>query len=242
MLVSGYHAVEESLRSGTRGSLLVSRNNSRTRSLKHLAAELRIPVRIVAAGQLNSLCNNDRHQGVVLVVEDSRRGHSASLRDALNGLSSTNALIVLLDQLNDPHNLGAILRSADQFAVDLVVTTERRSVSESPGVVRSSSGASRYVPLFPVANLVQAIKLCKENDIWIYGADMDGVSVEQQSFQGRIALILGSEQRGMRRLVRQNCDALIRVPTMGHVDSLNVSVAAGILMYEIRRQQGLSES
>jgi 23S rRNA (guanosine2251-2'-O)-methyltransferase len=147
-------------------------------------------------------------------------------------------LILLLDELNDPHNLGAILRSADQLAVDLVVATLRRSVSETPTVLRASAGASRYVSFLRVTNLVQALETCKRRGYWIYGADMAGEPVATHRFDGPVAVVMGGEHRGLRRLVKGACDFLVRIPTRGRVDSLNVSVAAGILMYEVRRQQG----
>ena len=238
MVICGYHAVEESLRSGTRGTLLISRSNPRVESLQVLAQAKRIAVRKVNAKELDRICGHDRHQGVVLLPEPSRSPDKRNLREVLKTISGSNPLILLLDELNDPHNLGAILRSADQFAVDLIVTTVRRSVSETPAVIRTSSGASRYVPIIAVPNLVRAIDLCKSRDYWIYGADVGGVSLAEQNFQGPVALVMGGEHRGLRRLVRERCDFHIRIPAGGHVDSFNVSVAAGILLYEVRRQQG----
>ncbi len=241
MVICGYHAVEESLRSGTRGTLLTSRSDPRVESLYVLAQAKRIVTRKVTVKELNRICGHDRHQGVVLLPEPFRSPGKRDLREALKGISGSNPLILLLDELNDPHNFGAILRSADQFSVDLVVTTVRRSVSETPAVIRTSAGASRYVPVLAVPNLVQAIDLCKSWDYWIYGADVGGLSLNKQKFQGPVALVIGGEQRGLRRLVRERCDFLIRIPAAGHVDSFNVSVAAGILLYEVRRQQGFPE-
>jgi 23S rRNA (guanosine2251-2'-O)-methyltransferase len=160
-----------------------------------------------------------------------------SLSDALHSIQSSAPLILLLDELNDPQNFGAILRSADQLAVDLVVTTVRRSVSETPAVIRASAGASRYVPMVGVANLVQAMETCKSGGYWIYGADVEGEILTEQRFEGPVALAMGGEHRGLRRLVRGACDFLVRIPAAGRVDSFNVSVAAGILLYEVRRQQ-----
>jgi 23S rRNA (guanosine2251-2'-O)-methyltransferase len=238
MVICGYHAVEESLRSGTRGTLLISRDDPRVESLHKLAQKQRIATRKVSVKELNRICGNDRHQGVALLPDTSRSREKQNLREALHTISGSNPLVLLLDELNDPHNLGAILRSADQFAVDLVVTTIRRSVSETPAVIRTSAGASRYVPVIAVPNLVQAIDLCKSREYWIYGADVGGLSLDKQNFQGPVALVMGGEQSGLRRRVRESCDFLIRIPTGGHVDSFNVSVAAGILLYEVRRQQG----
>jgi 23S rRNA (guanosine2251-2'-O)-methyltransferase len=187
---------------------------------------------------LNRICGHDRHQGVALVSEPSGVAVKKNLQDALEAIESTFPLILLLDQLHDPHNLGAIMRSADQLAVDLVVTTHRGSASETPAVIRASAGASRYVPLITVTNLVEAINRCKRNEYWIYGADVAGTSLAEHRFTGPTVLVLGGEQHGLRRLVKEACDFLVRIPARGQVDSFNVSVATGILLYEVRRQQG----
>ena len=230
--------MEESLRAGSSGTVLTSGSPARLRPIEDLARQQGVAVRTVSARELNRLCGHDRHQGVVLLSETSGRRARQNLWDAMNAIGSDSALVLLLDELNDPHNLGAILRSADQLGVDLVVSTIRRSVSETAGVIRASAGASRHVSLIAVANLVQAIELCKSCSFWVYGADMNGASLEKQRFEGRTALVMGGEHRGLRRLVRQRCDFLVRIPSRGRVDSYNVSVAAGILLYEVRRQQG----
>jgi len=238
MIICGFHAVEESLRSGARGSLFISRSGSRIEALKELAARRGVAIQQVSAKELNKVCGHDRHQGVVLCSGAPAAPARIDLQEALKNIDGSNSLILLLDELNDPHNLGAILRSADQLGVDLVVTTVRRSVSETPAVLRSSAGASRYVPLIAVSNLVQAMETCKRQEYWIYGADMHGKDIHRANLQGKIALVMGGEHRGLRRLVRERCDLLIRIPARGRVDSFNVSVAAGILLYEVRRQQG----
>ena len=240
MVICGFHAVEESLRSGAHGSLLISRSGPRGQALKTLAEGRGIAVRSAAVKELNRICGHDRHQGVVLLCESpgSPGTVKVNLQTALGAIQGGAPLILLLDELNDPRNLGAVLRSADQFGVDLVATTIRRSAPQTPGVTRASAGASRYVPLVPVGNLVQAIETCKRSRYWIYGADLDGESLQTVSFDGPVALVMGGEHRGLRRLVRERCDFLVRIPSRGRVDSFNVSVAAGILLYEIRRQQG----
>jgi 23S rRNA (guanosine2251-2'-O)-methyltransferase len=238
MVICGYHAVEESLRSGVKGSLLIARSDSRADSLKVLAESRSVSVKLTSVKELNSICGHDNHQGVVLLSQPVAGSIRKNLHAALTAIQGPTPLVLLLDELKDPGNLGAILRSADQLAVDLVVTTTRRSVSETPAVIRASAGASRYVPLLAVANLVQAIETCKRQQYWIYGADMEGEDLQGQSFQGPVALVMGGEERGLRRLVKEHCDFLIRIPSRGWVDSFNVSVAAGILLYEVRRQQG----
>jgi 23S rRNA (guanosine2251-2'-O)-methyltransferase len=249
MLVLGWHAIEESLRRGARGELLLCRRNARIARLEELAARSGLPVRSVAREELDRLSGGADHRGAAFRLEEdaARPGSSfrqgpAGLGERLAGLAAPTALLLLLDELSDPHNLGAVLRSADQFGVALVALTSRRSVRETETVLRTSSGASLYVPLAAVPNLVQAMELAKKAGFWIYGADLHGERLDSVRFEGPTALVLGSEGYGLRRLVRERCDTLVRIPAGGHVDSFNVSVAAGILMYEIRRQQGFAGS
>ena len=160
------------------------------------------------------------------------------LRHLLSSLKTSTALVLVLDSITDPQNLGAILRSADQFATDMVVIPSRHSAQETQTVAKVSAGASAYVPLAVVPNIPSALELLKENGFWIFGADIEGETTDKLDLSGKVCLVLGSEGTGMRRLVRERCDLLARIPSSGHVDSFNVSVAAGILLFETRRQQG----
>ncbi len=245
MLVLGFHAIEESLRRGGRGELLLCRRNARIARLEELAAGSGVPVRTLERRELDRIAGAE-HRGAVLRLEElpgpaSHLG-AGTLAERLEALPGADALLLLLDGLSDPHNLGAILRSADQFAADLLLLTSRRSVRETQTVLRTSSGASLYVPVLTVPNLVRAMELARKAGFWIYGADLGGEPLDRVRFQSRTALVLGAEGPGLRRLVRERCDELVRIPARGHVDSFNVSVAAGILMYEIRRQQGFAGS
>jgi len=207
-----------------------------------------VPVRRVQRAELDALAGTAEHRGAGLLPaaagarpqpspSSAQATRAASLRERLAGISGPTALILFLDEINDPHNLGAILRSADQFGVQLVILPTRRAARETQTVVKTSAGASLYVPVHSVPNLAAALQSAKEAGFWVYGADLDGQRLDAVSFEGRVALVLGSEGAGLRRLVRERCDARVRIPAGGHVDSLNVSVAAGILMFEIRRQQ-----
>lgn len=239
MIVFGFHALEETLKKeSVKGTLLISRKNPKTDHLKGLARRIRIQVIYVHEKELNQICGSDRHQGAALRVDRISEQAREDFRSQLGSIAKERVLILLLDEINDPQNFGAILRSADQFAIDMVVIPTRRAVGETQTVLKTSSGASAYVSVFEVSNLVQAIKLCKKENFWIYGAHLKGKRVDSLNFQGRIALVMGSEDKGLRRLVKDNCDVLVRIPSSGHIDSFNVSVAAGILMYEIRKQQG----
>lgn len=173
----------------------------------------------------------------VLEIPSTALNRTVSLLDLVAPVDSQESLIVMLDHVTDPHNLGAVLRSADQFGVDGVVLPDRRAADITPVVVKTSSGASAYVPVARVKNLATAARELKDHGYWIYGADMSGERADTANLTGRIAVILGSEGSGLSQLLRERSDGLVSLPTAGHVDSLNVSVAAGILMYEIRRQQ-----
>jgi 23S rRNA (guanosine2251-2'-O)-methyltransferase len=214
-----------------------------------------VPVRRVRRSELDALAGKVEHRGAGLLLAgelgaaqpaaggakaaaDGPAGEgAASLRERLASISSPTALILLLDEINDPRNLGAILRSADQFGVELVILPTRRAARQTQAVVLSSAGASLYVPLHSLPSLASGLESVKEAGFWVYGADLGGRRLDTVRFEGRVALVLGSEGSGLRRLVRERCDLLVRIPSGGRVDSLNVSVAAGILMHEIRRQQ-----
>ncbi|HTP57849.1 MAG TPA: 23S rRNA (guanosine(2251)-2'-O)-methyltransferase RlmB, partial [Spirochaetia bacterium] len=174
----------------------------------------------------------------VLVLSRAPASLQKDLKHLLAGLTGPTALVLVLDGIMDPQNLGAILRSADQFNVDLVVIPSRRSAQENQTVAKVSSGASEYVPLVVVPNLATTLDLLKERGFWIFGAEAEGKSTASLDLNGKVCIVMGSEGAGMHRLVREKCDFLVSIPASGHVDSFNVSVAAGILLYEARRQQG----
>ena len=143
---------------------------------------------------------------------------------------------MILDSITDPHNVGAIIRSCDQFGADLVVLPSRRGASTDSEIIgRSSAGASSWVPYMVVPNLIRVIELLKEEGYWIYGADAGGEKLNDLVVQknDKVAIVMGSEGSGMSRIVRENCDKILSIPTCGKLDSLNVSVAAGILLYRI---------
>jgi 23S rRNA (guanosine2251-2'-O)-methyltransferase len=179
------------------------------------------------------------HRGVVLETEDGLAGSETSVETFIEGLGERKqALVLLLDEITDPHNYGAILRCADQFGVDLVISRNRRSAKHAEVIAKTSSGASAWVPQAETANLVRAALTLKEAGFWIYGADMEGETAYKLDLRGRIALVLGSEGAGLSRLIREHCDGFASLPSLGRLDSLNVSVAAGALLYEVRRQWG----
>jgi 23S rRNA (guanosine2251-2'-O)-methyltransferase len=237
--VVGLHSIEEFLKRGrTRGTLLVSRQGPRIAALREHAEASGVQVSEASEGDLDEACGSQAHKGAVLVLDMPSTALHGDFRRLVSAVRAETALCLVLDGITDPQNLGAILRSADQFRVDLVVIPSRRAAQETQTVSRVSSGASAFVPLSVVANIPSALELLKKNGFWIYGADMAGEPAPGKDLTGRVCLVMGSEGTGLKRLVREKCDVLLRIPAAGHVDSFNVSVAAGILMYETRRQQG----
>ncbi len=237
--IYGYHAIQELLRKGlVRGVLFYAKRNKKTEELLALAAEHKLDVNRTTAEELSRLCGTHDHRGLVLVLESLPLEYRDNIALSLKKLRAENALVVLLDGITDPHNLGAILRSCDQFGADLVIIPKRKAAGETQTVLKISAGASNFVNLMSVPNLRGALALLKKEGFWVYGAHMTGKPVNQVDLRGRVALILGSEGRGLGALLQNESDELVAIPARGHIDSFNVSVCAGIMLYEIRRQQG----
>jgi 23S rRNA (guanosine2251-2'-O)-methyltransferase len=237
--LTGFHAIEEKIKSGDAvGPLLVAKSGPRAKIILSLAAEAKIRVDKVGTHELDRIASD--HRGIALVIEDQSLSKEISVKNFVAGLGDKkDALVVILDEITDPHNFGAILRSCDQFGVDLVVTRNKRTAKHADVVSKTSAGASAWIPQAETANLHRAIDELKEAGFWIYGADMDGEAAYEMKLKGRIAIIMGSEGAGLGRLLRESCDGMISIPGYGKVDSLNVSVAAGILLYEARRQRSV---
>ncbi|GHV86138.1 23S rRNA (guanosine(2251)-2'-O)-methyltransferase RlmB [Spirochaetia bacterium] len=232
--IAGFHAIEELLKSGLPcGPLLLAKPGPRARELAELALARKIRVDRVGTADLDKL--DPDHRGIVLETPDGERG--PTLENFLAGLGDRrDALVLILDEITDPHNYGAILRSCDQFAVDLVISRRRRSAKNAAVIAQTSAGASAWVANAEEGNLARAAELLKEQGFWIYGADMSGKPVYTMDLTGRTALIMGGEA-GLSRLLRERCDGIAAIPSGGRIDSLNVSVAAGILLYEVSRQR-----
>ncbi|MDR0448255.1 MAG: 23S rRNA (guanosine(2251)-2'-O)-methyltransferase RlmB [Treponema sp.] len=233
--LSGFHAIEERIKSGLScGPLLAAKPGPRARKLVDLAAAYKIRVDRVGTADLDRLAPD--HRGIILETAAIKASGCTSLESFLTGLENRpNALVLILDEITDPHNYGAILRSCDQFAVDLVISRRRRNAKNAPIIAQTSAGASAWVAAAEEANLVRAVELLKEMNFWVYGAGMEGQKVYDLDLRGRIALVMGGEA-GLTRLLRERCDSIAAIPCRGRIDSLNVSVAAGILLYEVSRQ------
>jgi 23S rRNA (guanosine2251-2'-O)-methyltransferase len=240
--LTGFHAIEERIKSGRScGSLLVAKPGPRARELTALANERKIRLERVGTAELDRLAPN--HRGIALEVEQSGLQADISLEEFLEGLGNDgeagNSLVAVLDEITDPHNYGAILRSCDQFGVDLVISRHRRTAKHAEVVTKTSAGASAWVRQAETANLPRAVQQLKEAGYWVYGADMEGDIAYIRDLRGKTAIILGGEGTGISRLLRESCDAMISIPSLGRIDSLNVSVAAGVLFYEVMRQRNI---
>lgn len=240
--VSGFHAIEEILRKSKKNELegvfLFSKESARIRSIAELAEAKNVKIRRVSEAEIEKFCKNEENRGALLVLSG---GALSNVLDFDSWLSENKkeerSTVLVLDSVTDEGNLGAILRSAEQFAVDLVILPERRGANElsSSAVLKSSAGAAAWVRVSIVKNLSRAVKQLKEAGFWVYGADMTGEPLLSYEFPQKSAIVMGSEGRGISRLLKEECDATLFIPTSGNIDSLNVSVAAGIFLYERSR-------
>jgi len=241
--LTGFHAIEERIKSGQScGPLLVAKAGPRAKEIVTLAVNNKIRLERTGTYDLDGIAPDNR--GIALQVEDAAgfadinlENFIAELGDSDDLTAHKDSLVLILDEITDPHNYGAILRCCDQFAVDLVVSRNRRNAKQAPIISQTSAGAVSWVAQAQTPNLVRAMEDLKEAGFWIYGADMEGEPVYKLDLSGRIALVLGSEGGGISRLLREKCDGMVGIPSSGRIDSLNVSVAAGVLLYEVRRQR-----
>lgn len=236
--IYGLIPVLEAMRAGKRriNEIHLAEGNrpARIEELLNAAKRTHVPVRYQKRAQLDRMANGANHQGVIAVVTAAEY---TDLEDVLTpGL--TNALFVLLDNVEDPHNLGAVIRTAECAGANAVIIPEHHAVGITDAVVKASAGAVEYMPIVRVTNLVQAIDRLKSENIWVIGVEAEGrAKYTEWDFRGSSAIVLGSEGKGLRRLTKEHCDALVSIPLLGHVTSLNVSVAAGIVLYETVRQR-----
>jgi len=241
--LTSFHAIEEKLLAIEAGgerpeALLMAKPGPRCRELASLASRLKVRVERTGSFELDRLAPGNR--GVALEVREGKQsaldGPETTLEEFLASLEEgQGALVVILDAITDPHNWGAILRSCDQFGVDLVLSGQRRNAKNAATAASASAGASAWVKAASEPNLARAAKRLKEAGFWVYGADAEGEPLPKQRLAPRAALVFGAEGAGLSRLLREQCDCLLSIPTQGRLDSLNVSVAAGIFLYEARR-------
>jgi 23S rRNA (guanosine2251-2'-O)-methyltransferase len=242
-IVYGFHAVVSRLRQHTAGVQEIyldsARNDARARDLVQLADSHAVRVITVDAQRLDGLTGRARHQGVAARVVMAKPRHD--LDEVLENIDGL-ALLLVLDGVQDPHNLGACLRVADAFGVHAVIAPKDRAVGITPVVSKVASGAAETVPYVTVTNLARTLRELKEHGIWIVGADEAATTqLYDAKLSGALAWVLGAEGEGMRRLTREHCDELVRIRMFGRVESLNVSVACGVCLGETVRQRTASE-
>ncbi len=204
--------------------------------IRKLAKDKGIVIKDAQEKKLSQLSGGASHQGVAAV---GACGEYVSVEDilAVSRNKGTKPFIIICDEIEDPHNLGAIIRTAETSGADGIIIPKRRSASLNATVFKTSAGAANYVPVARVSNLASCIDMLKENGVWIYGTDASGTEYTQTDFTGSCALVIGSEGFGISKLIQKKCDFMIKLPMLGKINSLNASVAAGIFMYEILRQR-----
>ena len=245
-LIFGFHAVISRLRQNPDSVkeifLDAKRRDQRARDLIRLAESEDIRLIACDNARLDNMVGSRRHQGVTANIDVTR--YHVDIDDVLETLDEPARLLVL-DGIQDPHNLGACLRVADAFGVHAVIAPKDRAVGLTAAVHKVASGAADTVPFIPVTNLARTLRELKQHGIWIIGTDADASASQDLNtlnLSGPVAWVLGAEGEGMRRLTRETCDQLTRIPMLGTVESLNVSVSAGICLFETHRQQLFAQS
>lgn len=238
--IYGFHAVTSRVRQNPKGVTEIyfdqGRQDPRARELLKLAESQGVRVVLVDRARLDRIAGHDKHQGVVAGVDALTTYHDVD--DVLEQLTEPPLLLVL-DGVQDPHNLGACLRVADAMGAHAVIVPKDRAVGLNATVRKVACGAAETVPFVMVTNLARTLRELKEQDVWVVGADGDAdTELPAAKLEGPMALVLGAEGEGLRRLTKETCDQLVRIPMFGTVESLNVSVASGICLYEARRQRG----
>lgn len=244
-MVYGFHAVESLLQQAPEKLQTIylqkGRDDHRGQQLINLAEKRGIKCELCDRQQLDALTDMARHQGVVGIYNEKNANVVPDLFDILDQLQQP-AFLLILDGVQDPHNLGACLRSANAAGVHAVIAPKDRAVGITPVVQKVASGAAEITPFIQVTNLARTMKELKERGIWLYGAAEEASeNIYHTDLTGGVALVLGAEGEGLRRLTRESCDKLIHIPTVGKISSLNVSVATGICLFEALRQRNFKE-
>lgn len=232
----GFHAVVEVLKQGKVNKLFLQEDlkGQNVETIKELAKNQQVPVKWAPKSKLEDLTNKGTHQGFVAMTTPYAY---LTLGELLEKTAEKEPFYMILDGLEDPHNLGSILRSADAAGVDGIIIPKHRSVAVTPTVIKTSTGAVEYVPIARVTNLNQTIQKLKEEDFWIFGTDMAGTPYHQWQATGKIALVIGNEGSGISASIKKEVDEMLTIPMTGHVQSLNASVAAAILMFEAAKKR-----
>jgi len=235
----GFHAITSRLRQRPETVreiyVLAERADARAKDLRKLAERLKVRIIPVDSKRLDGMAGGDRHQGVVAQADEVKMPQF--IEDVLEGINEPPLLLVL-DGVQDPHNLGACLRVADGAGCHAVIAPKDRSVGLTTAAIKVASGAAESVPYIVVTNLARTMRDLKDKNIWLVGADDSAKeSLYKAKLDGALAFVLGAEGEGLRRLTKETCDHLVSIPMMGSVESLNVSVASGVCLYEARRRR-----
>ena len=238
-IICGRNPVLEALRSGREIDRLFVAHGTGGGSVTAIIAKCRakgILIKEISPQKLDYYCGGANHQGVAVMFASQEY---ATVDDmfALAETRGEKPFLIICDEIEDPHNLGAIIRTAEATGVHGVIIPERRSASLNATVAKAACGALEYVPVARVTNIANTIDALKERGVWVFGADMDGDVMYDVNMKGPIGLVIGNEGEGVGRLVKDTCDFTARIPMKGDIDSLNASVAAGVLAYEIVRQR-----
>lgn len=237
-LIAGRNPVIEALKAGkSLNTIFVSSEGGGSLGLIcKMAKEKGIVVKQVSEAKLNAMSGGASHQGV---IASGACAEYVTVEDilAVSEKKGTKPFIIICDEIEDPHNLGAIIRTAEAAGADGIIVPKRRSAALTETVYKTSAGAASWLPVARVPNIPAAIDILKENGVWIYGTDAEGEDYTKSDMTGSVGLVIGSEGFGMGRLVKEKCDFLLKLPMYGKITSLNASVAAGIFMYETVRQR-----
>lgn len=236
--IAGRNPVAEALRSGRALNKVMVQDGARgVTEIIAAAREKGVAVEFVKSDKLDKLAQGVRHQGVVAYAAPVE---FKTLEDALKKAAAKGEapFLLLLDELQDPQNLGALIRTADAAGVHGILLPKRRSCPLNAVVAKISAGAVEYVPVIQIGNIVQQLKDLKKQGFWVAGADMDGEPYTKAYLTGPLVLVIGAEGKGLGRLVKENCDIIVSLPMQGGVNSLNAAAAGAVLMYEVVRQRG----
>ncbi|MBO6303008.1 MAG: 23S rRNA (guanosine(2251)-2'-O)-methyltransferase RlmB [Ruminiclostridium sp.] len=236
-IIYGRNAVTEALKAGRCiDTVLVQRGAGGLGKLIALAKENGAVVKDASADKLDELTGGEKHGGVAAIAASAEYADVEDIL-AVSAAKGTDPFIIIADEIQDPHNLGAIIRTAEAAGADGVIIPKRRSAGLTSTVFKTSAGAASWVKVARVANLTETIKMLKTRGIWVYGAEADGEPFRSADLSGPAALVIGSEGCGLGRLVRESCDKILSIDMYGNINSLNASVSAGILMYEFVRSR-----
>lgn len=238
--IEGRNPVIEAMKAGTKIKKITIQEGMKEKAFEELADMARscqIPVETASRLKLNQMASSEVHQGVIAQAEDY---HYVELDEIIEYARSRGEepFVILLDEIQDPHNLGSIIRTANVAGVHGIVIPKHRAAEITPAVCKTSAGAVEYTRVARVTNIVRAMEELQEAGLWIGGGALEGdQTLYQANLRGPLGLVIGSEGEGIRRLVRERCDFLIKIPMFGQIESLNASVAAGIMIYEAVRQR-----